>query len=609
MDAPQTIAVASIGVRAPGSLKQSAPIVVTDARRVQLRSEAFDIDIRPRPESDMGALARALNCKSLRFLVGDESQDGKGSAADSCTANLVVFEYERDASCIQVRASLVGLPPIYTAVDDHGVRLSAPFVVHEWLHEIPRALSPEAVLDHLCWGYPVSQRTVYDGIRLAPAGSMLVLRNGALSVHEDMSSTPEWSTTVDTKDLVKQELEAFDRSVRRMNVTGAFLCLSGGLDSRTILQALSANAIAVPCVTIASSERSLDCRNAMLASRAAGVPHEIAVLGLDYHRSLPTLFWEAARLTGGLGALAQTVDVYVYRQLNGRYARRISGNLGNQVARAGFERLSMPGLDPTILSDELRERATSPGRQSPWFVERMREHGVSKILFQEEIPFYSAANYSLGSAFATQLTPYADAELIRLSTIRNRHAINVRSRFFRARLRARDLTHRINGPPIQSSFQRQYINARVDRSDQTPVNFGWRPYGGMDSRRAALLTCVGLSMLASRVPGWQRLDSVLRHAGLHPRDYWGLSTWHSSFRASLGENILDLINSSTLAQSGLFNLNRLKQVVARYLQTGAGNSELVANILEIGAALQVSREIAEKWQRQERRGGPVPVRG
>lgn len=71
-------------------------------------------------------------------------------------------------------------------------------------------------------------------------------------------------------------------------------------------------------------------------------------------------------------------------------------------------------------------------------------------------------------------------------------------------------------------------------------------------------------------------------------------------RWSLRDSVLNVIQSRELGESKLFDSERLKEVVLGYLERGVGDSELVGNILEVGAALRVSREIAEQCRRSAR---------
>ena len=76
-------------------------------------------------------------------------------------------------------------------------------------------------------------------------------------------------------------------------------------------------------------------------------------------RQLPDYVQRASRLSGGLLSLREAPEVYLGHELGGRFAARLSGNLGNEVGRGGTEGVGTRGarldiLDPALLRDAAR---------------------------------------------------------------------------------------------------------------------------------------------------------------------------------------------------------------------------------------------------------------
>src|SRR5947208_1333280 len=170
--------------------------------------------------------------------------------------------------------------------------------------------------------------------------------------------------------------------------------------------------LSLPAATLTGPTLSLDARAAQTLSKAYSFPHYLVRLDADFLHTLPTYVVEASRRSGGLTSLEEAGEVYLYRQLAGIGARRLSGGFGNQVARQGFERISLRNADLSILAEEFigagRRGQPVPtlsrgavGWRSPY-----------ERLLQEDGTLPSVANSCIGQYFATQQTPYASRMMI-----------------------------------------------------------------------------------------------------------------------------------------------------------------------------------------------------
>ena len=245
----------------------------------------------------------------------------------------------------------------------------------------------------------------------------------------------------------------------RMEVTSSVLSLTAGLDTRTVFTTLADQNRLVPAVTMSGVNRSLDARAAARLCRAYGVSHSLVTIGDRFARGLADYVQEASRLSGGLASLRQAPEVYLYHQLGGSFDARISGNLGNQVGRGGTEGVSTRRAELGILSPALRDASTEAGH---WLLRQLYGSGMSAIEFilQQEIPFSSVGNFSIGNHFAVQKSPYADRALVETLSMRPVGGSAPSGSLIKMRLR--DLKHRFFGEPESTSFQRSLLQRWED---------------------------------------------------------------------------------------------------------------------------------------------------
>jgi hypothetical protein len=289
----------------------------------------------------------------------------------------------------------------------------------------------------------------------------------------------------DPQDYIAAQTDALVAAMSRIDVSGSFLSLTAGLDSRTILALLVRDGRRIPALTLSAPCTSLDARRAAELCRGYAIPHEIVRLDAAFVRAFPECAREASRRSGGLASFRQAPEVFFYRTACAGYTARLSGNLGNQVGRSGPESATMRRVDPAILAADVR--AAGEQRQDRhWFAEIGGKDGaVGPLeLIQQESLFASLGNFSIGGSFATQQTPYADRTVI-MQKLREPVAQSQAAPTPVA-MRSRDLRHRFLGDPIRKSFQRRLVADVGGVVARSPVNWGWRPSGSVSIGGVAL---------------------------------------------------------------------------------------------------------------------------
>jgi hypothetical protein len=370
-----------------------------------------------------------------------------------------------------------------------------------------------------------------------------------------------------------------------MDFSRSFFSLTAGLDTRTILAALISEGTTLPTATLSGPVLSLDARVARVLSRAYAFPHHVVHLDDAFLRRLPTYVVAASRQSGGLTSLEEAGEIYFYHQVSELGTRRLSGGFGNQVARQGFERLSPRNADLSILAPDF----VGDGRRGPpgptLIPGTTRWHSAYQRFLQEDGTLPSVANGCIGQHFATQQTPYASWTMIECLG-RSPIGLDSVGGFTVSRARLRDLRHRFLGEQRGRSFQRTLISQVGGPVASCPINWGWRPRGGVSA--SGLL--MGAAACLDQVGSWphpvsRAVRKVVRRIGaeglqeIKPYETW-LTDW-------LKEFVHDTLLSQANRESGLFNAPALAGVLREHYAGGKRHSATIIAALDLALARQL----------------------
>jgi len=515
------------------------------------------------------------------LLLGD---DAEWTAARGLTSlvNATPVGYDDSANSLTLYTSIVGLPPVFLHKDCRRVVLASDLCSLASVSGVRLELSPTGVVDLGRIGQPLGHRTLFKNTTLLPAGSkVLVSRERGIAV--ERAWRLPGASPVDWKTFLNRQIDAFTDSVRRMEVTSSVLSLTAGLDTRTVFTTLADQNRLVPAVTMSGVNRSLDARAAARLCRAYGVSHSLVTIGDRFARGLADYVQETSRLSGGLAGLRKAPEGYLYHQLGGSFDARISGNLGNQVGRGGTEGVSTRRAELGILSPALRDASTEAGH---WLLRQLYGSGMSAIEFilQQEIPFSSVGNFSIGNHFAVQKSPYADRALVETLSMRPVGGSAPSGSLIKMRLR--DLKHRFFGEPESTSFQRSLLQRLGGFAAAYPINYGWRATGGVSP--AGLLwgaaTFAGMAVQKWRLDDGP-LSSTIERIGLATlHDFRRSARW---LRQDLRELTLDTLSSRQVLEAGIFDADVLEKVTAEHFGGREDHHETVAFALDVALAHRI----------------------
>lgn len=516
------------------------------------------------------------------LMLGDDS-DFDPAVPSASLAHGTSIRFDRETGALSICTSIVALPPVFVFRGPQVTVVASDLHVLARLPGVRLQLDPRGVAELGRFGHPVGHRTLFGNVEVVPGGMTCRLSSSGNVAWEKNWELPPASVRLDWSEYLEAQIAAFEQQVASMDVDSAFLSLTAGLDTRTVFAALAAADRLVPAVTMTGPTWSLDARIAARLCRAYGVRHNAIVFDQHFTRELPRLLETASRLSGGLASLDQAPEVFLYEQFGQSFRSRLSGNLGNQVGRGGTEGVSLRGADLSMLGPLLQEAVPSRGH---WLLEQLDKDERSSMHFilQQEIPFTLMSNFCVGSHFAAQKTPYASRKLIETLALRPAASGGAPSGS-KFRMRLRDLRHRFVGEPEDRSFQRTLVRRLNGYAARCPVNWGWRPTGGVSITGVAtgFATFAGMFARASGLDnGILRLP--LRWTGLPAlHDFRESRRW---LQSDLRDYVRDTLLSAELRHAGLFNRPLLEAVVEEHLTRRRDHHHSVTFALDVALAFR-----------------------
>lgn len=530
-----------------------------------------------------GSVAPLTHGMPTMLLLGDDTE-WDPAAPDAYLAAGVPLRVDERAQEVELRSSIVSLPPIFMYRGEDITALASDLYLLTELPGVRLALDPTAVMELGHFGHPVERRTLFRNVEMVGGGSRITLsaRRG-LTVHREW-----WLPELEPlpwKEFIEAQIDAFTNHLQRLNVSGSFLSLTAGLDTRTIFAGLAADRRLVPAVTITGPRRSLDARIAARLCRAYGAPHDPLTVDERFTRDLPRYVETASRLSGGIASLGQAPEIFMYDVLGGRYLTRLSGNLGNQVGRGGTEGVSVRGANLGVLAPAFRANSDRP--RGHWLLPQLQrdERQKHEFILQSEIPFTLVANYTIGNHFATQLMPYGSRALIETLAARPAARAGAPSGS-KVRMRLRDLRHRFLGEPEERSFQRTLVKRLGGQASQLPINWGWKAAGGISANGVMMgvATLAGMSARAMGLDGGM-LRKAMEWSGLPAlHDFRESRTW---LTRDLADYAQDVLTSRTVREDGLFDGSRLRTTLNEHFTRKRDHYETITYALDLYLAQRV----------------------
>ena len=224
----------------------------------------------------------------------------------------------------------------------------------EWL---PRRADPIAIDQFLSLQYVPAPRTGFEGIHKLPAGSMLVVEAGQVSVRAYWQLKFEPKLVISEEDAADELLSLLRESVRLRMISdvplGAFL--SGGIDSSTIVALMAEQTSNVKTFTIGFPEPDFDeIQYARSVAHHFGTDHRDVMVEPDAVRHVSRIVWQYDQPYSDVSAIP---TYYLSRLTAGHVKVALTGDGGDECF-AGYPRYQQ------FLGTELLARLPAIPRRS-----------------------------------------------------------------------------------------------------------------------------------------------------------------------------------------------------------------------------------------------------
>lgn len=250
-----------------------------------------------------------------------------------------------------------GIDRIYYGETKHGLYFASE--AKALLRIIPqfRSLNPDGVADLVAFGCVLEGRTLFNGIRWLPAGSLSVYENGARREqpyirYEDLERLEPMSP----RDFDAAFDEAFDATVREQfrAPSKIGLSLTGGVDSRLILAYRPQMSSDTVCYTYSGPDGDVrDVRVAASVAAACGLAHETIRLERDFFDDFGSFADRTVLATDGCFGVSGAHESYLNEKARALAPIRVGGVFGGELLRgvSTLQRQSLTRslLDPTFL--------------------------------------------------------------------------------------------------------------------------------------------------------------------------------------------------------------------------------------------------------------------
>jgi hypothetical protein len=196
--------------------------------------------------------------------------------------------YDGDRRELVLITDRLGIRPLYVWADERRVVFASALRVLERLPGIPKRLDLRGLTEEGGIGYPLADRTAYEGIRRLPAATRLSFRDGRAEETRYWRWDRDVPLRAASDDAVEETRARLVTAVRRRlrGNRATVAMLSGGLDSRCIVSLLVQQGIDVRTLNF-SYAVTQDQSLARAFAAAAGTRH------FELHRPSRTADWTA----------------------------------------------------------------------------------------------------------------------------------------------------------------------------------------------------------------------------------------------------------------------------------------------------------------------------
>ncbi len=278
-----------------------------------------------------------------------------------------------------------------------------------------RGLDPVALGEYFSCGCALQQRTLFQGIRQLPGGSMWSFRQGVSLKRKSYFHPEEWAeqSPLPVEDYYAKLKETFARILPRY-YSGAGkvgVSLTGGVDSRMVMAWSPCDSMRLPTYTFGGMYR--DCGDVKLArevARICGQTHEVIEVGRDFLREFPKLAAQTVYFSDGAMDVSGSPDLFVNRRARAIAPVRLTGNYGGEILRSIVAFKPMP-VDQSLFASDFRPHFQQAAQT---YAQELNPRRLSFVAFKQ-VPWHHHSRLSVETSQLTLRSPYLDNDLVSLA--------------------------------------------------------------------------------------------------------------------------------------------------------------------------------------------------
>jgi asparagine synthase (glutamine-hydrolysing) len=278
-----------------------------------------------------------------------------------------------------------------------------------------RNADSQALGEFVTYGCVLENRTLFRALRVLPAASAWVFRNGLIESKASYFHPREWEeqARLDPENYYQELRNTLSGKLGRYfnGPQPVALSMTGGLDTRMILACHKVPPGSMPCYTFGSMYR--DCRDVVVGRRVAGAcgqPHHVIPVGGEFLSRFSHYAERTVYLTDGCADVSRSPDLYVQEKAREIAPVRIAGTYGSEVLR-GSRDFKPWQPSPGLFSPELLPCVRAAENS---YSELIRQHPVSFAVFKQA-PWFQYGVLALEQTQVGVRTPFLDNDIVRIA--------------------------------------------------------------------------------------------------------------------------------------------------------------------------------------------------
>ena len=276
-----------------------------------------------------------------------------------------------------------------------------------------RKADPKGIGEFVACSCVLEDRTIFEGIRVLPAGSAWIFRDSSLEEKGTYFRPREWEdqASLEPESYYRELREVFSRNLPRYFAghERIGMTLTGGLDTRVIMAWHQAPPGSLPCYTFGSVYR--DNQDVRVARRVASVcqqPYEVITVGNEFISQFPHYAERSIYLTEGAVDVYRSSDLYVSERAREIAPVKIVGTYGSEIVRQSVMFKPM-ALVQGLFHPEFLSHVHQAGDT---YAALRREHPVTFAAFRQS-PWYHHGILALEQTQLRVRSPYLDNDFVR----------------------------------------------------------------------------------------------------------------------------------------------------------------------------------------------------